>query len=75
MILFPYAVDTRGGSVYSSFLLVEELARRGRPAMPAFHGSGFARDLARQRGLRFIDLPALGSRANRAVRTASGWAT
>jgi glycosyltransferase involved in cell wall biosynthesis len=63
LILFPYAVDTRGGSVYSSFLLIEELAKRGRPAMPAFHGNGFARDLARQRGLRFIDLPALGSRA------------
>ena len=63
MILFPYAVDTRGGSVYSSFLLIEELVRRGRPAMPAFHGAGFARDLARQRGLPFIDLPALGSRA------------
>ena len=63
MILFPYAVDTRGGSVYSSFLLIEELVRRGRPAMPAFHGAGFARDLARQRGLAFIDLPALGSRA------------
>ena len=63
MILFPYAVDTRGGSVYSSFLLIEELARRGRAAMPAFHGDGFARDLARERGLRFIDLPALGTRA------------
>jgi glycosyltransferase involved in cell wall biosynthesis len=63
VILFPYAVDTRGGSVYSSFLLVEELTRRGRAAMPAFHGNGFARDLARQRGLQFIDLPALGSRA------------
>ena len=31
--------------------------------MPAFHGAGFARDLARQRGLEFMDLPALGSRA------------
>lgn len=63
MILFPYAVDTRGGSVYSSFLLIEELTRRGHPVMPAFHGSGFARDLARQRGLAFVDLPALGARS------------
>ena len=63
MILFPYAVDTRGGSVYSSFLLIEELTRRGCPAIPAFHGDGFARDLARQRGLRFVDLPALGIKA------------
>jgi glycosyltransferase involved in cell wall biosynthesis len=63
VILFPYAVDTRGGSVYSSFLLIEELVRRGRPVMPAFHGAGFARDLARQRALPFVDLPALGSRA------------
>ena len=63
LILFPYAVDTRGGSVYSSFLLVEELMRRGQGVMLAFHGAGFARDLARQRGLAYIDLPALGVRA------------
>src|SRR5258706_12309080 len=63
MILFPYSGDTRGGSVQSSYLLIEELVRRGRDVRLAFHGEGFARDLARERGLPFIDLPALGSQS------------
>lgn len=60
MILYPYAGDTRGGSVNSSFLLIEELQSRGRRLLLAFHGDGFARDLARRRCLPAIDLPALG---------------
>jgi glycosyltransferase involved in cell wall biosynthesis len=61
VILFPYAVDTRGGSVYSSFLLIEELRRRDRDVLLAFHGAGYARDLARRRGFTFVDLPPLGA--------------
>ena len=63
MILFPYAGDTRGGSVHSSFLLIDELLRRGRPLLLAFHGEGFARDSAIKRGFPHIDLGALGTRA------------
>ncbi len=63
MILFPYAGDTRGGSVHSSFLLIEELLRRGRPLLLAFHGEGFAREAAIKRGFPHIDLGALGARA------------
>jgi glycosyltransferase involved in cell wall biosynthesis len=63
VILFPYSGDTRGGSVHSSFLLIETLLERGLPLKLAFHGEGFTRDLARKRGLPFVDLPPLGSRA------------
>lgn len=63
MILFPYSGDTRGGSVHSSFLLIETLLERGATLKLAFHGEGFTRDLARKRGLPFIDLPPLGARA------------
>jgi glycosyltransferase involved in cell wall biosynthesis len=66
LILFPYAGDTRGGSVHSSYLLVEELLRRGRPLALAFHGTGFARDLALARGFPTIDMAPLGSLAERA---------
>lgn len=62
MILFPYSGDTRGGSVHSSFLLIETLLGRGRPLTLAFHGDGFTRDLAQRKGFPFIDLPSLGAR-------------
>ncbi len=62
MILFPYSGDTRGGSVHSSFLLIETLLGRSRPLKLAFHGDGFTRDLAKRKGFPFIDLPSLGSK-------------
>lgn len=65
VILFPYAGDTRGGSVHSSFILIEELLRRGRSPVLVFHGEGYARDLALARGFPAIDMPALGSVAER----------
>ncbi len=49
--------------MHSSFLLAEELLRRGRHLSLAFHGEGFARELARNRGLPYIDLAALGAHA------------
>jgi len=61
VILFPYAGDTRGGSVHSSYLLIEELLGRDRNLLLGFHGGGFARDLAEKRGFPLIDLPALGN--------------
>jgi glycosyltransferase involved in cell wall biosynthesis len=65
LILFPYAGDTRGGSVHSSYILIDELLRRGRPLALAFHGTGFARDLALARGFPTIDMAPLGSLAER----------
>lgn len=65
LILFPYAGDTRGGSVHSSYILIEELLRRGRPLALAFHGTGFARDLALARGFPTVDMAPLGTLAER----------
>jgi glycosyltransferase involved in cell wall biosynthesis len=65
LILFPYAGDTRGGSVHSSYILIGELLRRGRPLALAFNGIGLARDLALARGFPIIDMAPLGSLAER----------
>ena len=70
MILFPYAGDTRGGSVHSSFLLIEELLRRGRDLKLAFHGDGYAREIAERKHFPRIDLPALGARPELARKDA-----
>jgi glycosyltransferase involved in cell wall biosynthesis len=67
VILFPYAGETYGGSIHSSFLLVETLLRRGSRVLLAFHGDGPARDLAHRRGFPTIGLPPLG-RASEMVR-------
>jgi glycosyltransferase involved in cell wall biosynthesis len=68
VILFPSPGEYRGGSVHSSFLLFEELVRRGHDARLAFHGTGYARDLARERGLPFMDVPTAGAPLEVAAR-------
>ncbi len=60
LILFPYAGDAMGGSVGSSFLLIQELLERNRRVVLAFHGEGAASELARKRGFPSMQLPALG---------------
>jgi glycosyltransferase involved in cell wall biosynthesis len=65
VILFPYAGDTMGGSVRSSYLLIEALLARGENVVTAFHGSGFAREEAQRRGFPRIDLPPLGDVAEK----------
>lgn len=47
--------------MHSSFLLIEELQKRGRDVQIVFHGAGFARDMAAERGLPFVDLPVPGA--------------
>lgn len=71
VICFPYSGDMFGGHVVSSFLLIEELRRRGWPVVLALHGAGRVLDLAREHAFPHIELPPLPGRPE--IDRADGW--
>lgn len=67
-IIFPFAGETKGGSLQSTLLLIRKLRALGVDAQAVCHGTGFAHDEALRQGVPVLLIPGFGGKRENADR-------
>lgn len=67
-IIFPFAGETKGGSLQSTLLLIRKLRALGVDAQAVCHGPGFAYDEALRQGVPVLLIPGFGGKRENSDR-------